>query len=131
MEKLNVEIVTPLGVIFSGEVESVTVPGAEGEFGVLPGHASLVSLLTAGIIEIYKADGTIDDVAVDSGYVEVSSSAVTILAEGAVAMIGKDQSEIARAITEAKTLIDGAQSKDMFMSKLEAKIDMAGKAYIN
>ena len=131
MNKLKVEIVTPIGVIFSGDVSSVTVPGAEGEFGVLPGHSSLVSLLTAGVIEIYKLDGTVDDVAVDSGYVEVSSNSVVILAEGAVAMIGKDGSEIAKAITDAKALIDAAHSKDMFMAKLEAKIEMVGKAYTN
>ncbi|MCV6607610.1 MAG: ATP synthase F1 subunit epsilon [Campylobacterales bacterium] len=130
MEKLNIEIVTPEGVIFSGAVEQVTLPGAEGEFGVLPGHSSVVSLLTAGIIDIHKEDGKVENVAIDSGYAEVSSTGVTILAEGAVAVVGKDGSEIAQAIDAAKTLLRGADSSSVSMASLEAKIESAAKAYI-
>jgi F-type H+-transporting ATPase subunit epsilon len=131
MEKnIKVEIVTPEGVIFLGDVEKVTLPGVEGEFGVLPGHSSLVSLLAAGIIDIFKEDGTVENVAVDSGYVEVSSDSVTILAEGAVAVIGKDDSEIAKAIDDAKTLLRGADSSSINMAALEAKIESSAKAYL-
>ena len=52
MNTLKLEIVTPEGQIFSNDVKSVTLPGSEGEFGVLPHHASLVTLLNAGIIDI-------------------------------------------------------------------------------
>ena len=52
MEKLFLEIVTPEGRVFSGEVKSVQLPGSEGELGVLPRHAALVTLLRSGVIEI-------------------------------------------------------------------------------
>jgi hypothetical protein len=58
METLKLSIVTPNGMIFDGDVKSVTLPGKEGEFGVLPHHASLLSALTVGVIEIEKKDST-------------------------------------------------------------------------
>jgi F-type H+-transporting ATPase subunit epsilon len=58
METIRLSIVTPNGMIFDGNVKTVTLPGKEGEFGVLPGHASLVSALTVGVIEIEKTDST-------------------------------------------------------------------------
>ena len=52
MDTMKLEIVTPHGEIFKGNVKSATFPGAEGEFGVLPEHASLDSLLEGGVIDI-------------------------------------------------------------------------------
>ena len=56
MDTLKLEIVTPEGQIFSDDIKDVTLPGSEGEFGVYPGHASLVSLLQAGVIDIELAE---------------------------------------------------------------------------
>ena len=54
MNKLKLEILTPNGVIYNGEAISVTLPGEEGEFGVLAEHSSLTTLLEAGVIDIEK-----------------------------------------------------------------------------
>lgn len=129
MEKMKVEIITPSGMIYSGNVESITLPGAEGEFGVMPGHSAMVSLLTAGIIDVEISDGKIESVAIDSGYVEVAPEKVDVLAEGAVALKGENDSDIAKAIKDAKDLLKGAET-DLFMTSLEAKIESAAKAYI-
>ncbi|MGP1560754.1 MAG: ATP synthase F1 subunit epsilon [Helicobacteraceae bacterium] len=126
MDKISIEIITPEGLIFSGEALSITMPGIEGEFGVLPGHASLVSLLGAGVIEIQLTSDLTESVAIDSGYAEVSPDKVDILAEGAVAITGESDSEIARAITAAKELLNSAKS-DVLMTSLEAKIETAAK----
>ncbi len=80
MDTLRLSIVTPNGPIFDGDVKTVTLPGKEGEFGVLPGHASLVSSLTVGVIIIEKADST-EAVAINWGHVKVSETSVDCLVE--------------------------------------------------
>ena len=58
MDTIRLSIVTPNGEIFNDDVKTVTLPGKEGEFGVLPGHSSLISSLTVGVIVIEKANST-------------------------------------------------------------------------
>ena len=82
METLHLEIVTPNGLIFSNDVKSVVLPGKEGEFGVLPRHASLVSLLNAGVVDIELSSGNHEIVAVDWGYAEVTENKVDVLVDG-------------------------------------------------
>ena len=54
MDKFKLEILTPNGEIYNGEAVSVILPGEEGEFGVLAGHASLTTLLEAGVVDVEK-----------------------------------------------------------------------------
>ncbi len=129
MDKLHIEITTPDGMIFAGDALSATLPGVEGEFGVLPGHASLLSLLNAGIIEIQTIDNKLESVAIDSGYAEVSPSKIDVLAEGAVAISGNNESQIAKSIAKAKELLEGAHT-NITIASLEAKIELAGKSKI-
>jgi F-type H+-transporting ATPase subunit epsilon len=124
---MKLEIVTPHGQIFNGNVKSATFPGAEGEFGVLPEHASLVSLLEAGVIEIEKEDGTIDSIVIDSGYVKVDENKTLVVVEGAVPIIGETESEMAKAIKEAKELIKKASNSDFAIANVEAKVETAAK----
>ena len=84
METLKLDIVTPEGKIFSNDVKSVTLPGSEGEFGVLPGHIGIVTTLNSGVIEIEKKDGKREIVAINWGYAKVDETSVDVLAEGAV-----------------------------------------------
>ncbi len=123
METLKLEIVTPDGQIFSNDVKSVTLPGSEGEFGVLPHHASLVSLLSAGIIDIELPDSKHEIVAIDWGHAEVDETKVTVLADGAVAIGGHNDSEIANSINEAKKLIESMSDSDVAIATATAKID--------
>ena len=127
MDTMKLEIVTPTGPIFSGEVKSATFPGAEGEFGVLPEHASLVSLLEAGVIEIEKSDGTKESIVIDSGYVKVDEEKTLVVVEGAVPIIGETESEIAKAIAEAKELVEKAGNSDFAIANVEAKVEAAAK----
>jgi len=102
-DELMLEIVTPEKLAFSGKVEEVTVPGSEGEFGVLRGHASLLSSIQIGELS-YTKDNKKICYAVDTGYAEVLSSKVTILVEGAERsdMIDKDQARKDKADAEAR-----------------------------
>ena len=127
MELFKLEIVTPTGVIFDNEVRQVTLPGAEGEFGVLPRHAALVSLLETGVIVIDKADGSEVAVAINSGYVKVEEEKTTCIVDGAVAISG-DDSDLAKAIEEAKRLLESAKASSTVIATAVSKIERVGKA---
>ena len=77
---LALEIVTPERLLFSGEVEKVTVPGIEGYLGILPGHAPLLSELKIGIIS-YRQAGEDSHLFCGWGFVEVLPDRVSVLAE--------------------------------------------------
>jgi F-type H+-transporting ATPase subunit epsilon len=81
-DELTLEIVTPEQMTFRGVVDEVTIPGTEGEFGVLKGHAPLLSSVDHGELSFIR-DHTKTRYAVHSGYAEVSSSRVTVLVESA------------------------------------------------
>jgi len=102
-DELLLEIVTPEKMAFSGKVEEVTVPGSEGEFGVLRGHASLLSSIQIGELS-YTQNNKKVAYAVDTGYAEVLASKVTILVEGAERsdMIDRDQARKDKEEAEAK-----------------------------
>ncbi len=79
------ELVTPAAPMISQPVELVIIPGAGGNFGVLPGHAPLLSTLRPGVIEIRdKALAIVDQIFVDGGFAEVTPERTTVLAEEAV-----------------------------------------------
>ena len=102
-DELMLEIVTPEKMAFSGKVEEVTIPGSEGEFGVLRGHAALLSSIDIGELNFTK-DGKKTYYAVNTGYTEVTSGKVTILVETAerADLIDKERAKKARENAEAR-----------------------------
>ena len=122
MKTLQLSIVTPNGEIFNGEVNSVTLPGKEGEFGVLPEHASLLSSLNVGVITIGIQD-KIQAVAINWGYVKVSEGIVNVLVDGAVALTQDEDSDIAKSLQEAKELVNSVQDSNVPLASVEAKIN--------
>ena len=127
MELMKLEIVTPSGVIFDNEVKQVNLPGSEGEFGVLPRHATLVSLLDTGVIVIEKQDGSEIAVAINSGYVKVDEEKTTCIVDGAVALSGEG-SDLAKALENAKTLLKSAESSNVAIAAAVSKVEQIGKS---
>ena len=132
-DELLLEIVTPEKLAFSGKVEEVTVPGSEGEFGVLRGHASLLSSIQIGELS-YTKDNKKVAYAVDTGYAEVLSSKVTILVEGAERsdMIDKDQARRDKDEAEAKLAKMAKEDPDYerikaVVTKAETRLRVAEK----
>lgn len=124
MELLRLEIITPNGSIFEDDVQSVTVPGKEGEFGILPGHAALVSLLGPGVVDIECKDGELEAVAINWGHVKVDETKVTILVDGAVAIVGKDDNQIAKKLDAAEKLLKDASDSELIgMPSIMAKLE--------
>ncbi len=82
---LHFELVTPEKLVRSEEVHMVVVPGSEGEFGVLEGHAPFMSTLRNGDIAIYRGGMNVEPerIAVEGGFAEVSERGLTVLAERA------------------------------------------------
>jgi F-type H+-transporting ATPase subunit epsilon len=130
MEKLKLEILTPNGDIFNGEAISVTLPGEEGEFGVLAHHASLTTLLEAGVIDIEKEDKTVESVLINWGVVQVDEEKVIVLVEGAVAIRGDSESEISKALEEAKALINDIADASPAIASVSAKLESAAQRLI-
>jgi F-type H+-transporting ATPase subunit epsilon len=122
MDTIKLSIVTPNGEIFSGDVKSVTLPGKEGEFGVLPQHSSLVSTLTVGVIEIENKDATKDMIAINWGYVKVSEIDVDILVDGAVSLLANSSSTLNSKLEEAKKLVNSVKGSTVSIASIEAKL---------
>jgi F-type H+-transporting ATPase subunit epsilon len=122
MDTIRLSIVTPNGEIFNDDVKTVTLPGKEGEFGVLPGHVSLVSSLTVGVIVIEKANST-EAVAINWGHVKVDERSVDVLADGAIALTSGKDSEIAKNIEAAVELVKSVKDSNISVASVEAKIN--------
>lgn len=79
---LHFELVTPAKLVRSEDVHMVVVPGTEGEFGVLEGHAPFMSTIRDGAVKVYKTDGAQpEEIQVRGGFAEVSATGLTVLAE--------------------------------------------------
>ena len=127
MELMKLEIVTPDGVVFNNEVKQVTLPGSEGEFGVLAHHATIVSLLNTGVIVIDCADGKEVAVAINSGYVKVDEEKTLCIVDGAVALSG-DDSDLAKALEDAKALLSSIEPSNPSIASAMSKVEQMGKS---
>ena len=84
MADLHFELVTPERLVRSDEVHMVVVPGVEGEFGVMAGHAPVMTTLKEAELKIYKTAGSQpESISVSGGFAEVSDKGLTVLAEAA------------------------------------------------
>ena len=127
MDKFKLEILTPNGEIYNGEAVSVILPGEEGEFGVLAGHASLTTLLEAGVVDVEKKDKSVESILINWGVVQVDEEKVIVLVEGAVAIRGESESEIANALEDAKKLINDIADANPAIAAVSAKIESAAQ----
>jgi len=93
-DRLQFELVTPERLLLSEMVEMVVVPGTEGNFGVLPGHAPLISTIRPGIIEIYQGQTITRRIFIVSGTAEVTPARCTVLADEAVSPDSLDRGSI-------------------------------------
>jgi len=130
MSNLKLEILTPNGEIYNGEALSVTLPGEEGEFGVLAEHSSLSTLLEAGVIDIEKEDKSVESILINWGVVQVDEEKVVVLVEGAVAIRGETESDVAKALENAKELIESIKDNNPAIANDTARIESAAQNLI-
>ena len=127
MQMLKLEILTPTGEIFNGNALSVTLPGEEGEFGVLAEHSSIATLLEAGVVDIEKEDKTVESILINWGVVQVDEEKVVVLVEGAVAIRGENESEVAKALEDAKELIESVRDNNPALATVSARLETAAQ----
>ncbi len=123
-DELILEIVTPEKMAFSGKVEEVTIPGSEGEFGVLRGHAALLSSIDVGELNFTK-DGKKTFYAVNTGYTEVTTGKVTILVETAERADLIDKERAKRAKDNAEATLSKMPKEDAEYEKIRAALTRA------
>jgi len=104
MATFHLDLVSPEKLLFSGEVEQVDVPGAEGDFGVLAGHAPIVATLRPGILTVQGAGGE-QKIVVLGGFAEVSAQGLTVLADVAETVADIDRAIVANQISEMEKRI--------------------------
>jgi F-type H+-transporting ATPase subunit epsilon len=89
----------------------------------LPGHASLVSSLTVGVIEIEKKDALKEAIAINWGHVKVSEDSIDILVDGAVSLSEGSDSDMSARLEEARVLVNSVQDSNVSMAAVESKIN--------
>ena len=78
---MHLEIITPDKKVFSGEVEAIKLPGAEGSFGILNNHAPIIATLKKGIVKVTDSKKVVENFEINGGVVEVLNNKVIVLAE--------------------------------------------------
>jgi len=91
--KIHFDVVTPTGLLLSTDADLVVVPGGEGDFGVLAGHAPMISTVRPGTVEVFEGDKSIHSVFVGGGFAEVTGERCTVLAEEALAVADIDRGQ--------------------------------------
>jgi F-type H+-transporting ATPase subunit epsilon len=121
MATFHFELVSPERLLFAGEVAQVDVPGEEGEFGVLAGHAPYVATLKPGLLTIH-GEGAPQRIVVRGGFAEVGPTGLTVLAEQATPAAEIDPASIAQSIKDAEEDLADAETdaaRDKARERLE------------
>ena len=100
-DKLNFALVSPERELFHGEVDHVVVPGSEGEFGVSPNHAPVMSVVKAGALRVFN-DGAERRIFVNGGFADVTPEGLTVLAEDAVDLADVDAAQLDQQIKDTQ-----------------------------
>ena len=110
--KVDFELVSPERLLVSQPVDMVVVPGGDGDFGVLPGHAPLISTVRSGVIEIYEGSAVTDRIFVAGGFAEVTAERCTVLAELAMPVAEIDAARTEQQLREARDAQAQAKSDE-------------------
>jgi len=115
----QLDIVTPEKKIFSDTVDNVYLPGADGEMGILPAHAGLVTALQPGVLR-YLHQGQVVGLAIGSGFAEVTQTKVVVLTDSALGESEIDEAQVEEAIKRAQEKLD----------TIDHNLDMEEVAYL-
>ncbi len=110
--KVSFELVSPDRLLLSAEVDMVVVPGSEGEFGVLPRHAHMVSTVRTGIIAVHDGGQVTERIFVAGGFAEVTPDRCTVLAEQAVAVGDIERDKVESDLKDAREDLVDAETDE-------------------
>ncbi len=123
-DQIQFELVSPERLLLSQPVEMVVVPGVEGDFGVLPAHAPLVSALRPGLIAVFEGGRVVQRIFVARGFAEVTAERCTVLAEQAVPLADIDRAAVETELRDAREDLSEAKD-DAERARLEFRIATA------
>ena len=111
-DTVEFELVAPERLLLSTPVSMVVVPGAEGDFAAMPGHAAFISAIRTGIIDVYENSTNVIDrrIFVSGGFAEVTPERCTVLADEAVALEGADRAAADQRLKAAQEALADADS---------------------
>lgn len=118
-EKLHFALVSPERELFNGAVDHVVVPGSEGEFGVSPNHAPVMSVIKPGALKVFD-EGSERRIFVNGGFADVTPEGLTVLAEEAVDLASVDPAQLEQQLKNAQ--------EDLRDANTDAKKDAAQRA---
>ncbi|MGH6948794.1 MAG: F0F1 ATP synthase subunit epsilon [Kiloniellales bacterium] len=127
------ELVSPEALLLARQVEMVVVPGAEGDFGVLPRHAPMISTLRPGIISVYEDSKVTERIFVGGGFAEVTPARCTVLAEEAIPVAQLERAKIEQGLKDAREELADAKDEaarraaEKAVAIAEAKLQAAGQ----
>ena len=128
-DTLQLEIVTPEAVIYSDEVDMVTIPGSEGEVGIYPNHVPLMTRMQAG--ELIAKKGRNEEIlAVGEGFVEITGDHVAILTDNAIGSDNIDETAAEEARAKAQQRIDEGGDISEDEAKVLAQAVLYSKAQL-
>ena len=123
-DKFQFELVAPEKLIYSDDAEFVVVPGVEGDFGVLPGHALLMSTVRPGVVEIHENDKPKERFFVGGGFAEVTPERCTVLCTESLNLVDFDESKANTRLENAERELSEASS-DLEREKCEKALEVA------
>jgi F-type H+-transporting ATPase subunit epsilon len=121
MAMFHFDLVSPARLLLSGEVTQVDVPGVEGDFGVLAGHAPVIATIRPGVLTVFAAGGT-QHFVVFGGFAEVSPTGMTVLAEVATPLAEADRMAVAEQIRQLEASRDKLPN-DATRDRMNEKIE--------
>ena len=113
MATFHFDLVSSEKLAFSGEVDQVDVPGVEGDFGVLAGHAPVVAAIRPGILTVTTGGGTREKIIVLGGLAEVSEKGLTVLADVATSIQELDRARFAETISEMEAKLAEKEGSEL------------------
>lgn len=132
-KKIELELVSPEKLLLSEPVDMAVIPGSEGDFGVLAGHALLVATLRPGVIEVYQGDKVTERLFVGGGFAEVTETRCTVLADEAVPVAEINPIEAQAEVDRLRRAADEAANDEerriavVQLTIAEAKLAVVGK----
>jgi len=112
-QKIQFDLVTPSALSVSEPVDMVVVPGTEGDLGVLPGHAPLVTTLRPGLVDVHNGGDVTQSFFVTGGFAEVTPGRVTVLAEAVEAVAEISAQDAQARLAASREALAGARLDDL------------------
>ncbi len=110
---VDLEIVSPEKLLLAEPVEMVTLPAAEGEMGVLPGHSPMIVLLRGGTVRTWEGGKVVQSLYVSGGFAEISGTKVTVLANAATPVAELSRTDAEKRLADAESAYAALDKADM------------------